>query len=263
MSRFQGDPERVTVLERVTTRLYAVEYPVLRRPAVPYGEPPTAELIAWAIDVYTFSLTTHVRQLLESFCLLARSRHWPTTFLVGRALIEVSGHAVHVMRDLRAALGRADFPAAWGLLEAATFGSRTFRERGVSPEGETTLWPAPIHAMDDVRALAEWIPGETRKEREKSAEDIYGHLSEFCHPNIGAFNQYVRYEEHSNDVFMSIDPVPGAEPPEHEVVISMAAALATANGLLGLYGHHPGIASHFRSVLDFLVDAGRKWPDSN
>jgi hypothetical protein len=218
-------------------------------------------LIAWAIDVYTFTLTAHVRQLLESFCLLVRSRHSPTTFLVARALIEVSGHAVHVLRKLRAALDADDFPAAWKLLRAATFGSRTFHERGVSPEGETTPWPAPVNVMDDVRALAEWMPEETRREREKSAEDMYGHLSEFCHPNIGAFNQYFRFEERGDDVFMSIDPVPNAEPHDHAVVISLATALATANGLLGLYSHHPGITAHFRSILDSLVEAGRKWPD--
>ena len=66
MSRFQDESEHTSDrdLYRVTTRLYAVEYPVLRRPEVPYGVPPTTELIAWAIDVYTFTLTAHVRQSL-------------------------------------------------------------------------------------------------------------------------------------------------------------------------------------------------------
>src|SRR5713101_2017535 len=91
-------------LDRLVTRLYALEYPVLRRPLVPFGAPPTAELIAWAIDIYAFSLTVHVRHLLESFCLLTKSKHSPTTFLVARALLEVAGQAAHVLRKVRASI---------------------------------------------------------------------------------------------------------------------------------------------------------------
>ena len=48
-----------TDLERLTARLYALEFPVLKRPPVPYQARPTAELISWATEVYTFSCIAH------------------------------------------------------------------------------------------------------------------------------------------------------------------------------------------------------------
>ena len=237
-----------TVLDRAVTRLYAVEYPVLRRPAVSHGDPPTADLIAWAIDVYTFTLTAHVRQLLESFCLLDRNRHWPTTYLVARGMFELSGQARHVLRKLRTAIDKNDLPAAWALMHAASFGSKT-----VQHDTPTDPWPAPLHVMDDVRSLEPWMPGETRTEREKSAEDMYGHLSDFSHPNVGAFNQYVRFEERGDHVYVSMELVPNADPPDSEALISVAIALEAANGLLGIYAHHTRLASYFQSILEEIA----------
>jgi hypothetical protein len=43
-----------TQFEKCAGRLHALEFPVLIRPAVPYESPATAELIAWAIEVYVF-----------------------------------------------------------------------------------------------------------------------------------------------------------------------------------------------------------------
>jgi hypothetical protein len=80
-----------TLLEKCATRLHALELPVLVRPAVPYGSPVTNELVAWAIDVYVFCFVAHFRQLIESYALLLRHMHWPTTFFVGRGLFEPAG----------------------------------------------------------------------------------------------------------------------------------------------------------------------------
>ena len=143
-------------LDRVLTHLYALEYPVLRRPSVQSGAPETAELIAWAIDVYTFILTVHVRHLLESFCLLTRSRHWPTTFLVARALLEVAGQATHVLRKLRAWIARADFSGSWALLSAASYGSSTLSERGAVTPDDTTPFPG-ANPHDERRARVSQI----------------------------------------------------------------------------------------------------------
>ena len=53
-----------TRFEKCAGRLHALELPVLV--AVPYGSPVTAELVAWAIDVYAFCFVAHFRQLIES-----------------------------------------------------------------------------------------------------------------------------------------------------------------------------------------------------
>src|SRR5437879_13102898 len=97
----EGD---ATQFEKCAASLHAIEFPVLVRPAVPYGSPITAELVAWAIDVYAFCFIAHFRQLIESYALLLRQMHWPTTFFVGRGLFEVAGHAMLVLRKAPADL---------------------------------------------------------------------------------------------------------------------------------------------------------------
>lgn len=245
-------------LDRLVIRLHAIEYPVLRRPPVPFGAPPTAELIAWAIDIHTFCVIVHVRELLESFGLLARGRHSPTTFLVARALLEVAGHGAYVLRRLQKSIDGADFPGAWELLHKATFGRRSFLDRAAATARLGSPWPAPINAMDDVRALGDWLPGETREERERAAEDIYGYLSEFCHPNIGTFAQYVSSWERGEAFFMAIRLAPSGEPPDAETAIALGIALLVAERLIFIYGRHPNIASQLRSIANSLAGTSRE-----
>jgi hypothetical protein len=172
-------------------------------------------------------------------------------------MFELSGHAAIVLRELRAAIDKNDLSSAWAFLRGASFGSKT-----AQLDTPADPWPAPIHVLDGVRALASWMPGETRRQRETCAEDMYGHLTDFCHPNVGAFNQYVRFEERGDHVFVSMEYASNAEPPDGEALISVAAVLQAVNQLFGIYEHHPTITSHFDSVLEDIVESGHRQTDA-
>jgi hypothetical protein len=244
--------ESVAPLEVCATRLHALSFPVLERPAGRRGEPRTHELIAWAVDVYVFCLLAHVRQLVESFTLLVRNAHWPTTFFVGRALFEVAGHARHVLGKLHAALHADDLDAAWALLSSATMGrdtrSRTVRECGRD-------WAPTIHVMDDVRGLADVLPGTSRDERERKAEDMYAHLCEFCHPNMAAFVQYGALEERGNRNYMRVLWSPDERPPLNETALAVIVALVAASELLAIYDRHPELAGRVKAAREELMAA--------
>lgn len=85
---------------------------------------------------------------------------------------------------------------------------------------------------------------------------MYGHLSEFCHPNVGAFNQYCLFEERGGDFFMSIRAAPTSEPPHREAALTIGIALVAAEGLLSIYGRHPAIESEIGSIADSLAGIG-------
>jgi len=193
-----------------------------------------------------------VRQLIESYALLLRNGHRPTTFFVGRGLFELAGHATLVARKVREALTRDDFKAAWMVLEAANMGNQEMRNRGMkTSDGKD--WALPIHVMDDVRAVGEFMTGESRKEREVKAEELYDVLAEFCHPNMGAFMQYCIFEERPEGFYMRLRYSPDDYVAIPEVRIAITLALHTAKTLLGVYGRHPQIEAGIdAAAADFI-----------
>lgn len=242
----------IVPFEDCVSRLYALSFPALKRP--PACHEMSLDEVAWATDVYTFCLLAHLRQLLESFALLVRQGHAPTTFFVGRALFELAGQAMHVANGLRSALGAGDNRAAWDLLHSATMGSRTMRERGLSG-ADGAAWAAPVHVMDAVRAFAEFFPGATRREREREAEEMYGHLCEFCHPNVGALTQYGLFEERGGRAFFFLRWSPDGKPPVNEVAIATATALVGATELLGMFGNQPTIAAQVVRAREAFLES--------
>jgi hypothetical protein len=242
--------------ERCAGRLHALEFPVLIRPAVPYGSPATADLIAWAIEVYVFCFLAHLRQLVESYALLLRHMHWPTTFFVGRGLFELSGHAMLVLRKVRAALKTDDFAAAWDVLDAANMGNREMRERGVRT-GAGTDWRLPFNVMDGVRAAGALLPGDSRATREAEAIEMYDYLCEFCHPNMGAFTQYCVFEERGDTNFMRLRTSPDDVIAISEARIALTLGLHAAIELLGIYSRRGDLAARLQAILDEFTTRSR------
>jgi len=105
-----------------------------------------------------------------------------------------------------------------------------------------------------IRVLEKWLPGSTRDEREKAAFEMYGHLSEFCHPIVGAFNQYCHNDDLGGVTFMAVTYAPGTPPPIHEVWIAVVTGLTAAHDLLGVYARHPVINSQLTRILNDIAD---------
>jgi hypothetical protein len=242
-----------TQFDKCAAKLHALEFPVLVRPAVPFGSPVTAELVAWAIDVYVFCFVAHFRQLIESYALLLRHMHWPTTFFVGRGLFELAGHAMLVIHKVRAALKANDLTTAWSVLDAANMGNREMHRRGVKTSADTE-WREPLHVMDDVRAAGALLPGDARATREAEAVEMYDYLCEFCHPNMGAFMQYCVFEERGGTTLMRLRPSPGDVIAIHEARIAVTLGLNGAAELLRIYDRHDDLATRLRAACDdFMV----------
>jgi hypothetical protein len=108
-----------------------------------------------------------------------------------------------VLTKVRAALKANDFTAAWDVLDAANMGNREMRKRGVETSAGTE-WREPLHVMDDVRAAGALLSGDSRATREAEATEMYDHLCEFCHPNMGAFMQYCVFEERGGTTLMRL-----------------------------------------------------------
>lgn len=240
-------------------RLHALSFPVLGQPPKTNDGPRKDELVPWAIDVYVFLFLAHLRQLLDSFNLLHEKAHCPTTFFVARAVMEVAGQGCYVLKKLRVALRARDFDTAWGLLHAATMG-RDSRGRTAAREALRDL-PQTIHVMDGIRALGEFLPGTSRAIRREEALELYEHLCDFCHPNIGAFTQYAEFEERGDRGYMRLLWSPKEPPPLNETAIAVAAGLVAASDLLEIYDQHTELRVRVSAAAEELVGLGNRERD--
>jgi hypothetical protein len=250
----------ITQFEKCAGRLHALDFPVLIRPAVPYGCPATPELVAWAIEVYVFCFVAHFRQLVESYALLLRHMHWPTTFFVGRGLFELAGHAMLVVQKVRAALKANDFDEALRVLGAASMGNRAMLKSGAKT-ADGKEWRQPLNVMDDVRAAGALLPGDSRAAREAEAIQMYDHLCEFCHPNMGAFMQYCGFEERGATTLMRLHASPDDQIAVDAARIAVGLGLHAASELLGIYDRHGDIRARLRAACDDFMTRTRNGLD--
>jgi len=240
-------------LNAVLAGLEEVRFPCLDRPAVPYGAPPTQELIEWAMRFYASVLLSHVRQLLRTFLLAVREGQKPSAFVLGRAIFELGAHATLVYMTFEKRRGAQDFEGMWKLFDRATMGNLEMRQRGeLTPVGEE--WLAPFHVNDAIRALDAFFAKTGRDD--KAAQVMYDALSEHSHPNQGAFSQYYCFEESPKGtcvVFLTLreDYSP---PPFPEVCIGVAVSIHNGALLLEQAGDRQ-IANLVHRLMDKLDGA--------
>ena len=80
------DPELMVTrdtgeLKLALQKLDAITIPELVRPLVPQGDPPTNELVAWAVKVYFYSALCQFRELLRATLMLVDGDHISAVFL--------------------------------------------------------------------------------------------------------------------------------------------------------------------------------------
>jgi hypothetical protein len=198
--------------------------------------------------------------MLDSFILLCANSHTPGTFPIARALFELAGHANWVSKKVSEAVGAGDHEMAWKALSSATMGSRFMRK----DDEESVEFPKPVHAMDDIRALAEFFSSTTEgKAHTERCEEMYAYLCEFCHPNIGAFMQHCRFENRGDSAYVSMRLSSDASIPLSEASLSILAILVAAETLLDIYKAQPLLQSKVRAIRDEFMrnrDADRDKP---
>lgn len=231
----QRDREHcLAVLKNASQKLAKLSFSPLGRPNVPRDAPPTRELVDWAIRMYCFSMLSHYREMLRSFLLLTESGNIPAAFVTSRCLFEMGAHAYYVNKHVQQYLKVRNLVSAWEFLWEINMGSRYMEERitdgGTEYDGPAVRTPREIAKV--IRCFNEY--GKIRM-----AAETYSFLSEFAHPNMGAFSHYYEWkvdESKIAKVTFTGAPREPTKAPLTEVSISLVSALMFSQKLLAEAG---------------------------
>jgi hypothetical protein len=169
-------------LRSIAEHTKELRFPNLLRPRVPASETATQELVNWGAQVYCFSWIRHFSTLLNGVVILKDAGNAPSAFIVARSVYELGAHAYYVKKHFKQHFDATNFEAAWNFLTPIATGSRYINEQ--QPE-TSEMFPTPAHIKKAINCFAEMLPEDAR--------EGYSFLSEFCHPNMLAFQQYYRW----------------------------------------------------------------------
>ena len=121
------------------------------------------------------------RDMLRSY-LVAREQHLEAaSFLIARALFEVTAMTNYVVSHVSPLLARKRYPRAWDFLVRASMGSYYFREHATRSV-DAPEHPIPLDVGKAVKSLEAF---------DINASKEYSFLSEFSHPDALALRHYV------------------------------------------------------------------------
>jgi len=243
-------------LRNVVQKLDQIKFESLTRPDVAEKASPTPDLINWGIQMYSFSLLSHYREMLRSFLLLTERGKIPAAFVVGRCLFEIVAHSYYVQKHVAQYLEEKKLNSAWKLLTEVNMGSLYMREKfpeGSEEENEQQF-PTPREIGKIIRCFNEWG-------KKGEAGSIYSFLSEYSHPNMAAFSNYYEFKGLDKTAIFSFTNPPHNPlmAPLSEVCISVAS-LEFLSKLLDLSGE-VNVTSRLTHTLRSYIDSGR--PSSN
>jgi len=221
-----------------------IKFPSLTRPNIPKTAPPTIDLVNWGIQMYSFSLLSHYREMLHSFILLTDNGKIPAAYVIARCLFEMAAHAYYVNKHVQQYLKEGDLKAAWEFLHEINMGNLYMREKYAEreDEGDSPNFPAPREVGKVIRCFNEW--GNIRR-----AGETYSFLSESSHPNMGAFSHH--YETKEDRIIFTEPPRDPLMAPLPEVSISLTA-LEFVGKLLDLTSEAVVASSISRILHDFM-----------
>jgi hypothetical protein len=229
------------LLRLMAEGLKQISIPRLDRPRVLPHEPPTSELVNWGIQAYCLPWIRHFGVLISGIVTLSDTNNKAAVRIVGRSSFELCAHIYYVKKHLKQYLDRKDLSAAWEFLLPISTGSRYINE--LIPD-ESALFPEGPHISKAVNCFKEVMP--------KDSHEDYSYLSEYCHPNMMAFQQH--YQWTTPDTIEFVDAVPfgafGA------IASSAILGLMIADELLGL-GNERDIRTIIRELLLTLVERGK------
>ena len=225
-----------------------IKFPSLTRPDIPKTASPTLDLVNWGIQMYSFSLLSHYREMLRSFLLLTDGGNIPAAFVIARCLFEMAAHTYYVNKHVQQYLKEGKLKSAWEFLSEINMGNLYMREKYAEreDEGDNPKFPAPREVGKVIRCFNEW--GNIRH-----AGETYSFLSEYSHPNMGAFSHHYEIKAVDDTVRVNFTEPPG-DPrmaPLPEVAISLTA-LQFVGKLLDLTGETVVTSSISRILRDYI-----------
>jgi hypothetical protein len=232
--------------QKASQRLDQLSFVRLKRPKDPEPVHPTRELVDWSIRMYCYSLLSHYREILRSFLLLTEGGGIPAAFVIARCLFEMGAHAHYVHKHVTQHLEGGNLDSAWRLLMEVNMGSRYMREKIAERTEEYDQAPflEPREVAKVIRCFNEW--GNI-----KQAVATYSFLSEFSHPNMGAFSHYYKMEKDEQEAAWVKYDEPPRDPlraPLPEVAIALVATLHFVQKLLSETGEIE-VAAQIRGIL--------------
>jgi hypothetical protein len=245
--------DEVGQLKFFLSRMSAVRFPGLQRPPERPGQPPSRDLVNWAIRAYVYSSLCHFRELLRSYLLLLANTRVPGCFVIARSLFELGAHSYYVHKHASQYIQSSDLNQAWTFLFEIGVGSRHMRDYGLKDLGmsDATEFPLSPHIAKAIAAFDEY--GNLKLSKEE-----YSFLSEFAHPSVGAFSGYREIDEQeSRFVFPEPAPILKNDPRSGSVLIAATTTCQYSGHLLSLSGD-AAIGEELTKLLgDFLQRATR------
>jgi len=236
------------MLRLTAEHLKRIEFRDLIRPQLGPGNPPTLELVQWGICAYCLPWVRHFGALISGIVNLCDSdNNRAAVRIVGRSSYELCAHVYYVKKHLKQHLDAKDIAAAWNFLLPIGTGSRYINER--HPEG-SALFPAPPHIKKAVNCFKEVLP--------KGMDDDYSYLSEYCHPNVMAFEQHYRWKNPTTIEFVNQVPF-GAF---GAIAASAIPGLMAVDELLGMGGEKE-VRRAIRTLLLAIVESGQTDSDNS
>jgi len=225
-----------------------IKFPSLTRPNIPKDAPPTFDLVNWAIRMYSFSLLSHYREMLSSFLLLTDRGNIPAAFVIARCLFELAAHTYYVNKHVQQYLKQGNLKSAWEFLHEINMGNLYMKEKYAErdDEGDNPKFLAPREIGKVIRCFNEL--GNI-----KHAGETYSFLSEYIHPNMGAFSCHYKFNADGRTIKVNFiepprDPLMAPLP---EVAISLLA-LQFVGKLLDLTGETVVTSSISRILRDYI-----------
>src|SRR5229473_8202859 len=145
-------------LKLALQKLDAITLPELVRPPVPHGDPPTGELVTWAVKVYFYSALCQFRELLRATLLLVDAGHISAVFFCCRGLFELAAHAYYVKKHVLQHLKNNDLKSAWQFLFEINLGSRDMREKQKAAQISEPDYPEGPHIAKVMACFNEYFP---------------------------------------------------------------------------------------------------------
>jgi hypothetical protein len=183
MTEDEKSEKVVAQTRRLSGELSKLNFPNLLRPQPTSEGVVTLDLIYWAVRFYVYSVLSHFREMIRSFLFLGDDDYVPAAFVILRCLFEIGAQTYYVHKHLIQFLNASDLWSAWNFLYEINMGSLYIR---TGKNG--TDYPRPRHIGKVVRSFDEW----------GHATD-YKFLSEFAHPNMGAFSQYYQFVKRDSE----------------------------------------------------------------
>jgi hypothetical protein len=176
-------------LDIIAEGLRDIVLPPVIRPAIGPNDEPTEELVCWGITFHVYSEIAHIRTMLAGLKALAEIGNTPSGNILSRHIFEWTAHACYMEQNLKGFIANRQWKLAFDLLLQVDTGNAWARDHGhkydPTPFPEEILKPIRIKKL-----MAAYTKYQTEQYGHTKAEDSYGFLSEYAHPNAACFLQY-------------------------------------------------------------------------